>query len=288
MTQQRTPVTVIILSYNEEINLPHALRSVLGWADQVFVVDSYSIDGTVEIARSLGATVVQHAWENWAAQRNWALATLPIRHDWVLFLDADERLTVELQEEITRTLRGLREEVSGFYIDRRMIFVGRWLKYGGYNPTWVLRLVRRDRVRVHHAGDREYFELAGKARYLRRHMLHLDQKDLGFWIDKHNRISNLAAGELLKGTDTQGGLLNQSRPGTAILERRRAVWLRRNVLAAVPSLLAPCIEFAYRYFFRLGFLDGRPGLIYCVLHAFWYPFLVKVKVEEMRRAGQQR
>lgn len=281
----RAPLTVIILSYNEEPNISYALEGVVGWADQVFVVDSYSTDRTVEMATSMGATVVQHAWENWAEQRNWALEALPIRHEWVFFLDADESLTPEVQEEIAQALPGVPEQVSGFYVNRRMIFLGRWLKHGGYNPTWVLRLVRRTRVRVHPAGDREYFELSGEARYLRRHMLHVDQKDLGFWIDKHDRISSLAARERAKGMDRYGGLLQQSRPGTAILERRRSIWLRRNVLAAMPRLLAPSVEFSYRYFFRLGLLDGKPGLIYCVLHAFWYPFLVEAKTEELRRSG---
>lgn len=285
----KAPLAVIILTYNEELNLPGALDSVCGWAGQVFVVDSFSTDRTVEIAKSYGAEIYQHPFGDycdWAAQRNWALDNLPIKHDWVLFLDADERVTPELAREITDVLPCVDAEVGGFYINRRFVFMGRWLRHGGRYPDRVLRLVRRDRTRVLRVGRAEYFQVNGRVQYLKHDMLHADQKGLAFWISKHNRYSDIGAKEVL---ELESGKLssfeqqNRNKGSQSELEGRYRIWIKQRVWPRLPSVARPLLRFFYRYFFQLGFLDGKEGLIYYVLHEFWYPFLIDAKAEELRR-----
>lgn len=270
------PLAVVILTYNEELNLPGALESVCGLADQVFVVDSFSTDRTVEIAKSYGAEVCQHPFEHWAAQRNWALDNLPIQTSWVLFLDADERVTAELAHEIAQILPQTASDVAGFYINRRFIFLGRWLRHGGYYPNWVLRLVRPELTRVIPAGDREYFQVSGDVRYLKHCLIHEDLRGLDFWISKHNRISRMAALKAISVND------ETTHEKFGELEGRWRVWVRDHIVERLPAFLQPFIFFSYRYVFRLGILDGKEGLIYYFLHDFWYPFLIAAKITELR------
>ena len=172
-------LTVLILTYNEEVNLPVTLASVCGWAGHVAVVDSFSTDKTVEIAADFDVPVYQNHFEHWASQRNWGFDNVPINTEWVLWLDADEQVTPELAQEITEALTMVEKDVAGFYMDRHFFFMGRWLKWGGYAPNWVLRLCRPDRTRLIPAGDREYFRIDGEARYLKGYLHHEDPPRFG-------------------------------------------------------------------------------------------------------------
>src|SRR3954466_8359910 len=140
----RAPVCAIVLTYNEERNLPDCLASLDGWVDQLFVVDSGSTDRTVAIAREAGAIVVEHAFEHYGAQRNWAIDHLPITAPWMLHVDADERITRELRASIAAALanRGAKDELDGFLVSRRTMFMGTWIRHGGHYPAWHLRLMR--------------------------------------------------------------------------------------------------------------------------------------------------
>ena len=158
-------VSVLVPTLDEELNLTECLRSV-EWADEVFVVDSFSRDRTVELARSSGATVVQHAFESYSRQKNWALDTLPFRNDWVLILDADERATSGLRCEIEATLRNT--DYAGFYVNRRFIFLGAWIRHAGWYPSWSLRLFRH---RLGRYDDREVHEHESAGR--RDHRAHV-------------------------------------------------------------------------------------------------------------------
>ena len=275
------PLAVVILTYNEELNLPGALESVCDWANQVFIVDSFSTDRTVEIAKAHSAGVYQHPFEHWATQRNWALDNLPIQTPWVLFLDADERVTAELAHEMAEMLPQAPPEVAGFYVNRRFFFMNRWLKRGGYSPNWVLRLVRPEETRVIPAGDREYFQVSGIVRRLKGHLIHEDQRGLDFWIAKHNRISEMAAHKLASSASHTG------KDGSGELEGRWRVWIRDHIVDKLPLLLQPFIFFVYRYFLRLGILDGKEGLVYYFLHDFWYPFLVAAKTMELKKKPER-
>jgi len=272
------PLSVIILTYNEEVNLPGALESVVGWAEQVFVVDSFSTDNTLKIAEDYGIPVYQNSWTDWATQRNWAMDNLPLKHEWVLFLDTDERVSSDLAKEISETLANVSPEISGFYINRRFIFMRRWLRHGGYNPNWVLRLVRHKKTRVLPAGDSEYFQVDGKVLRLKNYMIHEDKKDLHFFTHKHNRISDMAARRLFYKERVNFDNNNKRKD----LEGKYRVWVKENILANLPLFVRPFVIFFYKYFLKLGILDGKEGFVYYFLHDFWYPFLIDAKLLEMR------
>src|SRR5215813_7353760 len=151
-------LAVLIPTLDEELNLPECLDSV-SWADQVFVVDSLSRDRTVEIARARGAQVAQHAFENYSRQKNWALDTLPFAHEWVLIVDADERVTTELRAEIEALLA--RPVHAGYYVNRRFIFLGTWVRHAGWYPSWNLRLFRHRLGRYDNRAVHEHVVLDG-------------------------------------------------------------------------------------------------------------------------------
>ena len=276
-------LTVILLTYNEEPNLPQALRSVCGWADQVIVLDSYSNDRTVEIARDFGCEVYQHPFEDYARQRNQALA-LPIRNEWVLFLDADEWLPEDLKREIVEVIaRNPRE--NGFYIKRRFIWMGRWIRRG-YYPTWILRLFRHGKGHCEERGVNEHLIVEPPVGYLNHDFIHEDRKDLADWIGKHVRYARREAEELFK---RQNGVaqaeINARLFGTQA-ERRR--WLRRHVWERLPPFVRPWFYFIYRYVLRGGFLDGKEAFVFHFLHALWFPLLIDGFWLERRMAGQSK
>jgi glycosyltransferase involved in cell wall biosynthesis len=273
------PLSVRIPTLAEELNLPECLASV-AWADQVFVVDSFSRDRTLEIARTHGAHVVQHAFENYARQKNWALDCLPFRHEWVLILDADERVTPELRIEIESAIASTR--YAGYYLNRRFYFLGQWIRHAGWYPSWNLRLFRHALGRYEDRPVHEHVVLDGPTGYLRNDLLHLDRRAFSAFIDRHNRYSSFEA---------EARLVVERRHGTHRLspkllgspvERKR--FLRERVWPSLP--FKPLVLFVYMYVVRRGFLDGRPGLILCVFHA-WQEFVVGIKLAELQSRGRE-
>lgn len=276
----KAAVSVIILTYDEEANIRACLESVRELTDEIFIVDSFSNDNTLEIAREYTEKIYQNAWVHWAYQRNWALDNLPISHDWVFFLDADERLIPELCQEIARTLAAIDQTVEGYLIKRNFYFLGKWLQHGGYRSDYILRLVKKNVARSIGSGAREYMTIQGKLGRMINPMIHEDKKDLSFWIDKHNKLASLEANEASK-SDKIKNSINQEGEKREI-EHKVKVWLRENVWTKMPLLIRPLFYFLYRYLFQLGFLDGKAGLIYCFLHGCWYPFLIDAKLLEQR------
>lgn len=280
---EKAPVSVIILTYNEEVNIRACLESAKDLTDEIFIVDSFSTDRTLEIAREYTEKIYQNAWVHWAHQRNWALDNLPLNTDWVLFLDADERLTPELCQEIAETLAGKDNPlVQGYYIKRNFYFLGRWLKHGGYKADYILRLLKKTQARSVGSGAREYVTITGEIGRLQSPMLHEDKKELSFWIDKHNKLATLESQELLR-WDNKKDLTNKA-PATQKrkIEHGFKIWLREKVWVRMPLFIRPLFYFVYRYIVQLGFLDGKEGLIYCFLHGLWYPFLVDAKYLELK------
>lgn len=286
------PVSVIIPVLNEEANLADCLASVR-WADEVFVVDSHSTDRTAEIAQQHGAKVVQFDFQpGGPRKKNWALEHLPFRNEWILLLDADERITPELEAEIRREFAS-GPKCDGYYLNRKLIFMGRWLRHGGNYPSWNLRLFKHRLGRyerlateeLQSAGDVEVHEhvvLDGPAGYLPEPMLHLDYKDLSRWIERHNRYSTWDAKmrlNLLEGREVSS--IPAHLFGTPV-ERKR--WLKK-VWVRLPC--RPCLRFLYMYVFRLGFLDGKPGFIYAVLKAT-HEFHISAKMWEMKQRSKKR
>ena len=277
------PVTVIIPTRNEARNLPRCLESLRG-AGEVYVVDSNSTDETPEIARTFGAKVVQfHYHGGWPKKRQWALDTLPIAYDWVLLLDADEALTPRLAEEIREAIKDSRYQ--GFYVRLHVVFLGRPLRHSGAR-FHKLSLFRRGkghfecRLREQHESmcDMEVHEhviVDGPTSKLKNPLLHCNADSLFQYIAKHNEYSNWEARVWLK----EKGNATELPPALLRTQAQRRRWLRRNCFGLPGS---PVLFFLYKYFFRLGFLDGIPGLIYCGLQGIQF-FHIKAKIHELAK-----
>lgn len=275
-------MTVVVLTHNEERNLAACLDSVSGWTAAVFVVDSGSTDQTEAIARAHGATFVQHPFETHARQWRWALEQLPIATPWVLALDADQQLTAPLQDEISQRLTGGNaDDIAGFFLNRRQIFRGRWIRRGGYYPKYLLKLFRREAVTLDD-GDLvdHHFAVRGRTETLRHDLIedNRNEADISVWIAKHNRYAVLQARQELAARAAG------RRVGLKALfghQDDRVRWFKQ-VWAALPLFVRPAAYFVYRYVVRLGFLDGREGFVFHVLQAFWYRLLVDINIIEQR------
>jgi glycosyltransferase involved in cell wall biosynthesis len=274
---KKTPVSVIILTYNEELNLEHCLKSVVSFAEQIIVVDSMSTDRTQEIAKRYGAEVHEHPFKNQADQFNWALDHLAIRNEWVLRLDADEYLLPELVEEIAHALPHVPGGVSGFFMKRRVYFMGRWIRHGGYYPTWILRLFRKGVGRSEEREMDEHIILnRGEVGYLKNDFVDENRHPLSWWIERYNKYSTREASAMRAARGEVSEKLGGSQT-----ERKR--WLKNNLYYRSPKFLRAFLYFIYRYFFLLGFLDGVRGLMFHSLQGFWYRFLVDAKLYEAER-----
>lgn len=274
----RAPVAAIVLTFNEERNLPDCLAALTGWVDQLFVVDSGSTDRTVALARAAGATVVEHPFEHYGAQRNWAIDALPITAPWTLHVDADERITPELRDAITAALAATPDETSGFLVSRRTVFMGRWIRHGGHYPAWHLRLMRTGAGRCEDRLYDQHFYVSGTVRKLQGDLIDTLTPDVATFTARHLRWAALEAAEHEAPADARGRIRGRLESANAI-ERRR--WLRDGY-ARLPLFVRPTLYFLYRYVVRLGFLDGRAGLVFHVLQGFWFRFLVDALILERR------
>ncbi len=276
------PVAAVVLAFNEERNLPECLASLSGWVEQLFVVDSGSTDRTVAIAEEFGAQVVTHPFEHYGAQRNWALDALPISTPWVLNVDADERITPELRDSIVAALASDAPSVDGYLVTRRTVFLGRWIRHGGHYPAWHLRLFRVGKGRCEERLYDQHFATAGETRQLNGDLIDVLTPDIATFCRRHVRWAELEAAEQENGVD-EGRVKGRVAGGNAIEVRR---WLREQY-NRLPLFVRPAMYFSYRYFVRLGFLDGVPGLIFHFLQGFWYRLLVDAMIWDRRRARRR-
>ena len=273
-------LSVVILTENEEVNIAAAVGSVAAWAESTYVVDSFSRDDTQTVAKAHGATVVEHRFRHWADQRNWALARLPIVTSWILFLDADEWIPESTRREIDERTAHAGPEVAGFRVRFDYRFLGRSIRRS-FDSHAVVRIVRRGRAHWTADGAREYSSTDGGILDLAGRIVHEDRKGLVKWIEKQGSNAVREA-EAMLASDRAGNGREGAPP-----ERKVRAWLRRHVYRHLPLFVRPLAYFVYRYLFRLAFLEGRPGLVYCVLHGFWYHFLVDAMYYE-RKTKQHR
>ncbi len=287
----KIPISVLIPAKNEEANLPACLES-LQKADEIFVVDSQSDDKSIEICESYGAKVVQfHFNGRWPKKKNWSLENIEFRNEWVLIVDCDERITPELWQEIAYSINN--PEFNGYYLNRRVFFLGKWIRFGGKYPDWNLRLFKHKLGRyenlntedIRNTGDNEVHEhviLNGKVGYLKNDMLHEDFRDLYHWLARHNRYSNWEARvyyNLLTGKG-DSGTIGASLFGDAVQRKRflKKIWVR------LP--FKPLLRFILFYILQGGFLDGRAGYIYGRLLS-QYEYQIGVKLFELRNCDGQ-
>ena len=272
-------LTVLIMAQNEEKNIVRSIRSVKKIAKRILVVDSGSTDQTIELAKQNGAEVVQHSpLVNYATQFNWVLDHTNIDTNWILRLDADEQVTPELAREIENAL----EEHSHFYVNGlevrcRIIFMGRWIRHGGTYPLIIPRLFRRGFGRVEMRKMDEHTLIQGKVMRFQNDLLHYDFKGLHEWIDKHNKYSVRECQDFFERKETHEEQMKGNLTGN---QRQRKRFLKNGVYYNLPLFLRAHLYFIYRYYIRLGFLDGKEGKIFCFLQAYWYRFLVDAKIYE--------
>lgn len=271
-------VAVIILTWNEELNIAQALASVCGWARQVFVFDSFSTDATVEVARRFDCTIVQHPFADYATQRNASLRLLPIEAEWIFVLDADEWMPDALRDEIAQLIRRKPEE-NAFFVRFRVIWMGKWVRRGIY-PTWIGRLFRHGKAH-YDRGVNEHLAVEGATGRLANDIMHEDRKPVGAWIAKHNRYATLEARELIRSSRRAA-----EEPRFWGPQHERVQWLRQKVWGRMPPLVRPFFYFGYRYFLRGGFLDGRAGFVFHFLQALWFQMLIDIKYLEALRIGR--
>jgi glycosyltransferase involved in cell wall biosynthesis len=278
-------LTVIILTYNEELHLARCIESAKRLTPHVVVVDCFSTDRTLEIAQSYAATVLQRAWDgSHSTQVNWALAqlaSLPMPTEWVMRIDADEILTPELVSQIQATLSKVSPEINGISCIRKMTFQGKLIRFGGVGKNRVMRLFRYGFGQSESRWMDEHIKVEGQTIALSGAMIDDNLRSLAWWIEKHNGYSSREAVDLLNleyqfSQQNSVAALSNSSIG---LKR----WIKENIYAKLPGGARSLTYFLWRYVFMLGFLDGSRGTQFHFFQALWYRYLVDCKVAEVKR-----
>ena len=277
-------LAIVILTYNEERHIARALASVALIATEVFVVDSFSADRTVELARSHGATVLQNRFVNYARQFQWALDNAPITASWIMRLDADEIIEADLATRIRDELPRLPDDVGGINLQRKHIFLGRWIRHGGRYPLVLLRIWRRGLGRIENRWMDEHMILqGGRTITLEGGFADHNLNDLTFFTDKHNKYATREAIDVI---NERHGLfprdVDLSREGSRQAAVKR--WIKEKIYNRIPYQISTPAYFLFRMVVQLGFLDGKEGLVYHGLQGLWYRFLVGAKVDELETA----
>lgn len=267
--------SIVVIAQNEESNIAPCIRSCVAFSDDVWLIDSFSTDDTVAIAERLGARIIRHTFESWGAQRNFALDTVDFKHDYILFLDADEEIDGRFAGEMKTQIE--QGKYVAFNVNFDIVFLGKILRHSHENLP-VLRIVKRGCGRWVSEGAREYCIVDGAMGRIGVRIRHEDRKGIFFWLVKHIRNAEREAQVLLmREQRINVDALSEHR----CFERPFRVRLRR-LYSRLPSVVRPGMVFCYRYFARLGFLDGYPGLVFCLLQAFWYNLIIDVRVHEMK------
>lgn len=279
------PITLIVTTRNEEINIETCLRSAHGFLDQIFVIDSESQDGTVNISRQY-AEVINLPYEHnkiipWIYQ--WGLDNLPIRNDWVMILEADQALTDELKRELERLFSGEIAE-QGFYVRRRQVFRGRVLRFGGYGSKYMLKLFRRDAGALDPDETDTRVYVKGAVGKLKAPIVEENKKEdeILFYLQKHLRYAEAFAREEYQ--RRQEGVNWKQEAKLFGSPDQRILWLKQ-LYFRLPLYVRPFLYFFYRYFILLGFLDGKQGSVFHFLQAFWFRLILDIRLEEMLTAA---
>lgn len=278
-------LSVVILTFNEELHLERALASVAELTKEIFVIDSFSSDRTLEIAREHGATVLQNKFVNQAQQFQWALDNAPITGEWILRLDADEIIEPDLVAEITHKIPDLPADVVGINLKRKHIFMDRWVKHGGRYPLVMLRIWRKGHGRIENRWMDEHVVIwGGRTVTFDGGFADHNLNDLTFFTEKHNKYATREAIEILNYRLNFSARDHSITAQSTSLQTATKFFIKEHIYNRIPFTVSAPLYFLWRYVFQLGFLDGRSGLVYHFLQGYWYRFLVGSKVMELERA----
>jgi glycosyltransferase involved in cell wall biosynthesis len=278
-------LTVFILTFNEARHIARAIASVKDVATRIVVVDSGSKDTTRELAAAAGADVFQNPWSNHSRQIRWTLANTAIDTEWTFRLDADEIVLPELAAELAR-LDKFPADINGYTVNRRIHYLGRWLRHGGIYPVRTLRLFRTGRGACEDRWMDEQILVDGPVGHIDADLADINLGNIGWWTDKHNDYATREAIEELLG----GAALARQTDAASTMEPRARFrrWVKLRVYRGLPFGFRAFMLFVYRYIFRLGFLDGWQGLSFHVLQAYWFRFLTDVKIREIDGLAKSR
>ncbi len=274
-------IDIMIPTLNEASHIAQTVANARTLGD-VYVLDSFSTDGTQDLARAAGATVIEHPFENYSRQKNWGLDNLPFRGKWIFILDADERITPELREEAVRVASDP-AAADGYYVNRVVIFMGREIRHGGLYPSWNLRFFKRGSCRYEDRAVHEHMVCTGPTGYLKHEMLHIRRESISEYIVKHIRYADMESDEWIKIRQGKAGAANARSLFPSLQGYRQ--WLRREAWPRAP--MRPLLRFLYMYLFRFGILDRRPGLHLALLMAsyeYMIGLLYRDKLHKLRQS----
>ncbi len=276
-------ISVIILTYNEELHIERCLKNLQPLAKQIFIVDSFSTDNTVQIAESLGAKVFQRPWKNYADQFQWGLDNCPIQTGWVMRMDADEYLEQALIDEIIAKFSSLPDDINGLYLKRKHHFLGRWIKHGDRYPLVLLRIWKTGQAHIENRWMDEHIVLdSGNSLVMAGDFVDDNLNTIEWFIEKHNRY---ASREMVDIVNQKYQLferdesIEDAKTGQAKIKR----FVKESLYNKLPLFVRPVLYFFYRYFLRFGFLDGAEGFAYHFMQGLWYRCLVDLKCLEAER-----
>ena len=270
------PVSVIILTHNEEALIEDCLKSLRNSFADVFILDSFSTDKTIEIARKYSDKIFEHEFVNYSIQRNWAQENLPIKTEWIFHLDADERLTEELLNRLKDIFSSYPIAVDGIMIPRRTTFMHKWIKHGGHYPVYHLRIFKKSMGRCEDRLYDQHFMVDGKIVVLGADIIDVITSNIFKWMKRQSKWAKLEALEAT--TLYKGGQVQADRDGNPIKQRR---WMRQNYYR-LPLFIRPFLYFFYRYLFKMGFLDGARGLVFHLVQGLWFRMLVDIDILKIK------
>lgn len=271
-------ISAIILTLNEAEDLPHCLDS-LDWTDQNFILDSGSTDDTCEIALSMGAAVYKNKFNGFGQQRCWAIDNIPVKSDWILFIDADEVCTPKFASAALEAIRNSKNDTAGFYCCWKLMLYGKWLKFSDSFPRWQFRILKKGKARYRDAGHAmKESDIQGKLEYLREPYLHYAfSKGWTFWFNRHNKYSTLEALERSKTKFKLSQTLNKDQS-----VRKEAI---KQYVTILPGW--PILRFIHAYFLKGGIFEGFPGLLYS-LNISIYEYMIQLKMLEFKLDSRKK
>jgi hypothetical protein len=268
------PITAVIITKNEELHIRRLLRNINGIFNEIVILDSFSEDRTGDIALEYNVKFIKNKFKNFGDQRNVAMKSSEVTNKWVFFIDADEIVDDDLITELRLIFTG-KITHDGFYINRKFIFMNKWIKYGGYYPIYLLRLVNKEKTNCTGIIN-EHLQIDGKTTKIKNgHLIDHNLNNFQYWVNKHNNYSDLESIEFFTKSITFNTSPISSQAGFKN-------YIKIKIYNNIPLFFRPFAYFFYRFFLKLGFLDGYKGFIYHTCQGFIFWFFVDVKIYEKK------